>query len=413
MKMSSSKSLKESQSQQLSSIRDLFRGKHLLSVGETNWSVEARQPPKQDYLLQQQHLAKRLRQQLEHTNDQINAMTSSKEIRNLILQQTRFTNQLIALTEAIRGNYVLDDYDEYNTILDEQQKKREVALNNAKKTLKNHMRQMAHPEVQWPLLTQVEGPQTPRKAPTNNYHVNNIAAAADADKSSHRLKDPLGQASVSNVIDLDSSIHYSGPTAGKQNTKKPPPSGPTAESQNTKNPQHSGPTAEKQKTKKSQPVLESGATGDGINHGLLVPRQPVRSDDASANLKNPKVPSRKRKQPLSTVTDEVSSYMPSEVPSSTPLPTHHVHKQKSQPLPKKCHSCKSKSLDVLKCRYILPTGTKCGKYYCQDCLLRDYKDSDIVELHPKNLREWQYVSFLCNAWAYCSSYLTLAFYVIL
>ena len=73
----------------------------------------------------------------------------------------------------------------------------------------------------------------------------------------------------------------------------------------------------------------------------------------------------------STTTDSASKRTggtKSSVPSATTI----SKKQKAAQGPKKCHHCKESKMDWAKCQYMLPTGSKCGKYYCGDCLKNDY-----------------------------------------
>ena len=64
-------------------------------------------------------------------------------------------------------------------------------------------------------------------------------------------------------------------------------------------------------------------------------------------------------------------------------------KRQKENVTRKCHQCKAKAMDAVKCAYFLPTGHMCKKSFCFDCLLTDY---DLPEEEYRH--DWQYVHTL-------------------
>jgi hypothetical protein len=167
-------SLTEAQQTELSTIRDLWRGKTMLVADGDTWTAEARQPQeRRKYWMQQLELAQALRQQLEGAAQQATTTTAttttttfatatatatatSKEIRQLILDQIPTMNRLVSLTEALEGKYMVhDDYQEYNVWVEAEQKRRSGELEHAKAILKDQIERIAHPYLKWPMRTEI------------------------------------------------------------------------------------------------------------------------------------------------------------------------------------------------------------------------------------------------------------------
>jgi hypothetical protein len=96
---------------QLNLLNSRLQGNCLLVHGSA-WTAEAREPNRRHKLLEQLSLARKLRAKLEHAADRAERSLQG-QARNLLLQHTDDISTLACLTEAVKGNYVLDSYDYY------------------------------------------------------------------------------------------------------------------------------------------------------------------------------------------------------------------------------------------------------------------------------------------------------------
>ena len=148
--------LSERQKQQLAHIRDVWRGKTMVASGGA-WTAEAREPQRKALLLKQLELARALRLQLEEAAASASETNTVLETaRQLILSNVPAINRLVSLTEAVRGNYIPENYDEYIVWTEHERTERQRKLQSATATLKSQCERMADPTKEWPPRIQVE-----------------------------------------------------------------------------------------------------------------------------------------------------------------------------------------------------------------------------------------------------------------
>ena len=128
--------LSESQRKQLAAIRNMWKGKSLLS-SESAWTSEARQPQLKELELKQLEFAHELRRKMETAATLAERASSSQDIRPLLLDTIPDMHRLVSLTEAVRGGYVLPHYNEYIGEFKRQEENRLQQVTQAKEILQH------------------------------------------------------------------------------------------------------------------------------------------------------------------------------------------------------------------------------------------------------------------------------------
>ena len=153
--MTGGRPLSESQRKQLAAIRNIWKGKSLLS-SESAWTSEARQPQLKGLELKQLEFAHELRRKMETAATLAERASSSQDIRPLLLDTIPDMHRLVSLTEAVRGGYVLPRYNEYIGEFKRQEENRLQKVTQAKEILQHQIERMADPNREWPSRTGIE-----------------------------------------------------------------------------------------------------------------------------------------------------------------------------------------------------------------------------------------------------------------
>ena len=106
----------------LVALRQAMLGRNLVVEGGS-WTVEAREPDRGRRLQEQYRLARQFRVTMETAVAKAEQDDSQLARRALLLQHAETINQMVSLTEAVQGNYLLDDYHEYTRLLQKEEDK--------------------------------------------------------------------------------------------------------------------------------------------------------------------------------------------------------------------------------------------------------------------------------------------------
>ena len=110
-----------------------------------------------------------------------------------------------------------------------------------------------------------------------------------------------------------------------------------------------------------------------------------------------KTPYSRLKDPPRTIVDRKRMFEEErEVVVSSVKRKRSKPKRQKENVTRKCHQCKAKAMDALKCAYYLPNGHMCKKSFCFDCLQTDY---DLPEEEYRH--DWQYVYTLKIIYLFC------------
>jgi hypothetical protein len=109
----------------LVALRHAMLGRNLVVEGGS-WTAEAREPDRGRRLHEQLRLARQFRVTME--NAAAKAEQDESPRLELLLQHAETINEMVSLTEAVQGNYLLDDYHEYTRLLQEEEDKRNKDL---------------------------------------------------------------------------------------------------------------------------------------------------------------------------------------------------------------------------------------------------------------------------------------------
>jgi hypothetical protein len=426
--------LSEGQRNQLAAIRDLWRGTTMVMHGGA-WTGEAREPQRKEQLLEQLKVARQLRESLETAALQAERVaTTTEQVRTMIVQQTPIMNTLVSLTEAVRGNYTLwrdtpeeveeegtnttlpnsitstAYHGEYNDWVQEDRRQRQHKLESAKAILRDQLQRLADPTRSWPKRTTVVLPTT---KPPNNHsrdksskHPTSSGAALTSSKkrSKQDVKDsddeeeeeedndrkPAAKSSSSDRSSKEKS------SRSKRRDRKRDRSSSSRQDQWKKRRRHNDEDDDNDwqdgRDEEPRPDMALSFETSPSAHAASRNTYKHRPDDdsirpdgvASSDVSN--YPSKKQQH------HQPSHQERHERPKAAPLkPAPTSYKYKPMPAPKRCHNCKSYKTKFLKCQYMLPTGNKCGKYYCSECLEREYEQLPAVTHQLLESTDWQYV----------------------
>jgi hypothetical protein len=298
------------------------------------------------------------------------------------LQHKQQMNQLISLTEAVRSNTTRDDlYQEFNKSEQVDSQRRERELSIAKAILANQIERMANSNIEWPQRVcldkkRPEPPPPPLPLP--------VEAEIRAMEASTRTR---------------MALHEEDDRKPAAKPKPKPPQVPVPQSQPAKE-------KEKKKKKKKRPrhsiepdpyddrhTTTTTTTRSGYSGAPVAVAAEARVPDTNYSATEFAIPSPRRKkrrleQPAlaSPPTEPYAARVPSPSEAARQSGSMANRRRKQLSGSKTCHSCKNLKVVYLKCCYFLFTGSRCGKYYCAECLSADY-GQDVTEEEKDN--EWQ------------------------
>ena len=359
-------------------------------------------------------LARRLRQDLEKAADRAeDPHTTTEKARQLILEMTPKINQLVSLTEAVRGNYTLDTddsyYEEHNAWAQEDRQEHNKQYKNARSILRDQLRRMANPTKKWPRRTEVAMMSSTAHGSASHSigdlsmgsHIGNAAGPSNAqgndsvetdDRKPAAIPKPITEAiaNIKRKLQKQKNLMRRDPNKDSNNSRQSSKSSASKKRRSEERETHDGEplpdvatsanlpptrTSSRKKTKiASTSPKEKGSAkkvGKKVTSskvGKTVQPDLVRSGDAAVS---PQTSSASQKSNTKTASPKSSS-----------------SRNKLVLGPKKCHNCKNNKTKWVKCQYLLPTGSKCGKYYCDECLKKDYGQSG-KKKRENNDDSWQ------------------------
>jgi hypothetical protein len=399
--------LSEAQQKELELARARFRGKTLVMHGGA-WTAEAREPQRRTAVMEQLELAHKLRKQLEEAATKAeSADMSVSDIQELILEQHVAMNQLASLTDSAKNGYVLHSYDEYNNWTKLESDRLEKGETMAAETLKNQVERIRFPAIKWPSRIDVEpaDPEEPRK----------MAVDIQEEKFEEEEEETPRNSVFSAVARMPTDSGDEEPAAqdkpGPFALKAPPAPVARQEKPNlnirghvlamqermqiardqsrTKRRREAGAENRKKRSRVEKPRIERALSARGD-----IARMRVSNSAVDQKSKRKSLPSKLREEtgvivrPPATTPNRARDHVrPENVASMLPLPMNRTTPSKRRTGAKKCHNCKKMQSSYLKCRFVMPTGCRCGKTYCMGCLAKDYEGlSD-----PADVEEYQYV----------------------
>jgi len=248
----------------LSTVRSLLRGRCIVVEGG-QITAEAREPDRKRRLHEQLRCARRLRAVMENAAKRAEDSGSQQQAKQIMISNAPHMEELVSLTEAVRGGYTLDSYREENWRAQQQEQVDRQRANDASATLHSHLQAMADER---------EG-VVPLKMPS-------------------RKKSP---------------------------TKKPRKNLPTKSTE--------------------------------IRNALLTSKAAAVSPlELGGNETDSNISRTKRKR----------TRIPTGKPSTV----------------RKCHYCKDTKVNFRRCHFWFVNGTKCGKTFCDDCLVQHFHATSIV-----------------------------------
>lgn len=288
-------------------------------------TAEAREPSRRRRLHYQLQLARRLRAQMEQAADQAEAAGSVQEARSIIVSNTRHINELVSLTEAVRGGYTLDSYQEdWGFQQAEQEQARQVEV--ARIQIRNQLRSMHQQRSRDAASRDAAMRSVPRPA----------AAAAYSPPAAH----------VPERVESSLSLF---PGGGRSAQKRP------AKDSSPVSPPNRSPLSVNDATRLTE--------GSSLSPRFPPPDKRSRTNEAM-------IPSPMQESPTNAASS--SSKVASKPPTTTaPKPAAGHNKA---PL-RKCHYCKVATTRFRRCHFWFANGTKCGKTFCKVCLMTTYAES--------------------------------------
>jgi len=109
---------------------------------EGRHTIESQQVSRRHRLLEQLKIARRVRAVMEQAADQAEKSTS-EESKDIIQEKKEVINELVALTQANRGNYTLDSYHIYTDIYKRRERSFKRQFRKAKTIVRNHLKELA------------------------------------------------------------------------------------------------------------------------------------------------------------------------------------------------------------------------------------------------------------------------------
>ena len=356
--------------------------------------------------LQLQH-ARRLRETMEQLADQAQNMTPS-EAKQLLFAHRADVNELIALTQAVRGRYTLDSYHVITMQQEEEEREAQVKTDNAKAVVYAFQRNLAeerNPELKRIRLER-EAEEQLSLAKEGTAQPQQEQESATEMSASERPGSLFPQERDLEVI-LEDKKPAASELASISSSKGTPNS-----------------TRKRRKKRKQASVEESQDIPKEVSP-KLAPTTTKKQDDPSINddtssltssLAKRAIQRKRAKQAIHVAAgdDTLSLSVASSVDDST---THHaslqaafatpkrsrgspsLQKRASKPPPeKKCHQCRERVTVYVRCRYCMITGIKCLKPFCPNCLQTHYKmDADSFAMAQNN-KEW----FCPSCLKYCT-----------
>ena len=130
------------------------------------------------------------------------------------------------------------------------------------------------------------------------------------------------------------------------------------------------------KSSRGRPLLP---TRNNIGHTPSPPTKPTSSTPTSTTQRV-RSPKQKQQLPQSQSKKSPNTNNNNNNSSTTSKPSCKKVKER------KCHQCKKMTTSFRKCTYLLSSGSKCRKNYCQDCLESLY---DVTDFGDKKVeKEW-------------------------
>ena len=355
---------------------------------------EAREPQRKERLMGQLDLARRLRRDLEKAaNRAEDPNTTTEKARQMIIDMTPTVNQLVSLTEAIRGNYTLDteeDYhEEYNAWAQDDRYERDRQRKSSRSILRDQLRRMANPSKKWPKRTEVKVSQSTASGGSlagSGQSVSHVAFGSKRDDQKDATKPrPITEAiaNMKRKLEKDRTMVKRDASRSRDASR-----------------QHSRSSSSSKKRRSEREEREPRVSSEprpDIATSMICPpsRTSSRKKPKHSSEQKAKSASSSAKKTLGTKVGKVrpdsvvseSITVSSKQSGTSTSSRKSVAKASSSPTtaakssssrhktalgPKKCHNCKKSITKWVKCQYLLPTGSKCGKYYCDDCLTKDY-----------------------------------------
>jgi hypothetical protein len=390
----------------LATLQHAIKGKKIMMTGHVPLTAEAFEHQRKVQMHEQLKLARKLRAIMENALAHAKEQKITAEAREIFHRHRNEMLQLASLSNAVVNGYTLDSYNEYIELEKEEDSKEMESFVRSQTYLNDIQRRMI-----W------------EKSPlTSHGNDSNLqleqarevtGAAKETPLLSRKSPSPQKTSSPKPIIDHNTAVKgtkksktmkkkKSQDTKTKKDTSKSLQSSLLASSSmNDSNDINAAlPKKKKSSANKNASSTKSSSTSVKIHdkknmkvtkHGLLI--------DSKKNTKTSELKARKIVHALAqniitsiSGNDDVfpsspetakSQFVqsPKASPNNTkpvttkPVKPKSLSRTKSVPRPKqkpkqtrKCHHCKEVTTDFFTCRYWFPSGTKCKKSFCDNCL---------------------------------------------
>lgn len=327
----------------LSTLRTLLRGRYIVVDGG-QLTAEAREPDRKRRLHKQLRIARRLRGVMERAADEAEAArlkTSNNSVppsialaqsqaRQTMISITPQIQELACLTEAARGGYTLDSYQELSIAALQRKETKKKQIRDATTVLRAHLVAMRSKSV-----------------PDRGTSTGKRRSVA---KKSHKKMSPAAKKASLEQRQHQRWLQETGSSATAKATKL----------STTPTPTHIAPNAA------GTPIRNKGQ----------------KPSSSSPNSTSP--PKRKGGILSAPTTLKTAARLVAAASASAAT----TSKKKATCL-RKCHNCKVAVTQFRRCHFWFVSGTKCGKTFCKDCLTSEF-DSPRADWNNAELDvDWQ------------------------
>ena len=359
--------------------------------GGSAMTIESQEVSRKHKLLVQLKIARRLRAVMEQASREAQG-ASLAEKRKILIQHKGAINELVALTQAVRGNYTLDSYHTYSAMYEKKEKLRRQEFVAAVEVIRSHLRDWTkerdpnfidgedHVNEIDKNDAQLESSQCPASTNcVNDDKSQNELISLDQEFENHQMTS-IKETNKTRAAQLNYDIRRSkSSTSQRRKKSKLEPKKPSkVENSSFK-------SSNKKKLTKGPATVKkiSQISGRAINPTTKLTayeeeKRIVSRKKRSMKGKKKSVPkgyttiNNDERKPVEAKNKNTSSSL-----SKAKSGRAHIKKtSKAKILPRKCHYCKNLCSEYLRCHFFFVNGNKCGKIFCKECMISKFQVID-------------------------------------
>lgn len=347
--------------------------------------------------------ARRLRAIIEDAAERADALPDSSSASYSqameILQSTvPYINELTRLTEALHGNYTLEDeeYNEWNEWVAMKNKTEKEKLLRDERILRRELREWGketNPNFEMDDELEQRHDSLICKS---GIEPKNAESAEEAKHSNDKkfTESPMRECRDRHINETQLVTMKLRSRESEDSSKQPSMSKVKSKKSDDKNNQ----TAVKELKRKKSHDTDNQPSIRKV--GRFKSNDRHNKNDAHTPLKRPSTDAKQSSKKKKNTIERAQLKDPPELllqESTKPSQPNHAANVRAA---KKCHDCREVKTRCRRCSYWQVTGTKCGKFFCVDCLSSKYSVGDDVfsESNPKGIplnkifENWKYDS---------------------